>query len=145
MILYCDTSALIKRYVSEDGSEDVNELWDNASVISTSVVAFAEMTAVLNRKLRESILSFEECKETIKEFKSDYRHLLLVPINEDLNSTIENLLKRHLLRGFDAIHLASAKVFTHPGDAEPVFACFDSALNRAARKEGLHVAFRDII
>lgn len=141
MILYCDTSALIKRYVVEEKAEIVNELWDNASVIATSVVAFAEMMAVFNRKFREGVLSTAEYKETVKEFKSDYRYLLLVPINEDLNITIENLLKRHSLRGFDAIHLASAKIFLKPGATGLVFACFDYSLNQAAHKEGLQVAF----
>ena len=65
--------------------------------------------AVFSRKFKEGLLSDKEYIETIKEFKSDYRHLLLVPVNEDLNITIENLLKKHSLRGFDAIHLASSK------------------------------------
>ena len=142
MILYCDTSALIKRYVAEEKAEAVNEFWDNASVITTSVVAFAETMAVFSRKFREGVLSSEEYKETVKEFKSDYKHLLLVPLNEDLNISIENLLKRHSLRGFDAIHLASAIIFKQPADAELIFACFDHALNHAAKKEGLHVAFK---
>lgn len=143
MILYCDTSALIKRYVAEEKAEGVNKFWDNASVITTSVVAFAEMMAVFNRKLREGVLLVEEYKETVKEFKSDYRHLLLVPVNEDLNISIENLLKKHSLRGFDAIHLASAMIFMQSNDTDLVFACFDHALNQAAHKEGLHVAFKD--
>lgn len=143
MILYCDTSALIKRYVAEEKAEGVNELWDNASVITTSVVAFAEMMAVFNRKLREGVLLVEEYKETVKEFKSDYRHLLLVPVNEDLNISIEGLLKKHSLRGFDAVHLASAMIFMQSNDTDLVFACFDHALNQAAHKEGLFVAFKD--
>lgn len=143
MILYCDTSALIKRYVAEEKAEGVNKFWDNASVITTSVVAFAEMVAVFNRELREGVLLVEEYKETVKEFKSDYRHLLLVPVNEDLNISIEGLLKKHSLRGFDAIHLASAMIFMQSNDTDLVFACFDHALNQAAHKEGLHVAFKD--
>lgn len=143
MILYCDTSALIKRYVAEEKAEGVNKFWDNASVITTSVVAFAEMMAVFNRKLREGVLLVEEYKETVKEFKSDYRHLLLVPVNEDLNISIEGLLKKHSLRGFDAIHLASAMIFKQSNDTDLVFACFDHALNQAAHKEGLHVVFKD--
>lgn len=143
MILYCDTSALIKRYIAEEKTDGVDELWDSASVIATSVVAFAEGMAVFSRKFNEGLLSDKEYIETIKEFKSDYRHLLLVPVNEDLNITIENLLKKHSLRGFDAIHLASAKIFTHSEDTELIFACFDRALNQAAQREGLHVAFKE--
>ncbi|MEW6418064.1 MAG: type II toxin-antitoxin system VapC family toxin [Nitrospirota bacterium] len=144
MILYCDTSALIKRYVEEDGTENVNEFWDSASAVATSVVAFAEAMSVFNRKLREGVLSDKEYRETAKEFKADYKNLLLVPVNDDLNVAIENLLKRHPLRGFDAIHLASAMVFIHKDDVELFFACFDHNLNQAARKEELNVIIKTI-
>ena len=139
MILYCDTSALVKRYVEEEGAAQVNEFWDNASAVSTSVVAFAETMAVFKRKQRERVLSSSEYEEIVREFKEDYRHLLLVPVSEALNIAIEDLLKRHSMRGFDAIHLASAKVFNGVDDEDLLFACFDQALNNAATKEGLKV------
>jgi predicted nucleic acid-binding protein len=140
MILYCDTSALIKRYVEEEGSEGISKLWERASAVATSVVAFAETVATFNRKFREGVLSTREYKITVEEFKEDYGQLVLVPLNRDLDKSIENILKRHPLRGFDAIHLASALVFLHSEAPPLMFACFDSALNQAARKEGLNVA-----
>jgi len=139
VILYCDTSALIKRYVAEEGAAEVNNFWERASAVSTSVVAFAETMAVFGRKHKEKVLSTIEYKEIIGQFKEDYRHLLLVPVSEALNIAIEDLLKRHSLRGFDAIHLASAKVFDGPDNEDLLFACFDQALNNAAAKEGLKV------
>jgi predicted nucleic acid-binding protein len=140
MILYCDTSALIKRYVEEEGSEDFSKLWERASAVATSVVAFAETMATFNRKFRERVLSAKEYKITTEEFKEDYGQLVLVPLNRDLDKSIENILKRHPLRGFDAIHLASALVFLLSETPPLMFACFDGALNQAARKEGLNVA-----
>ncbi|MCP5007884.1 MAG: type II toxin-antitoxin system VapC family toxin [Planctomycetes bacterium] len=41
MILYCDTFALIKRYVEEDGTVYVGVLWKDCWCVATSVVAFA--------------------------------------------------------------------------------------------------------
>lgn len=52
---------------------------------------------------------------------------------------MENLFNRHPLRGFDAIHLASALVFTNSKEIDLFFACFDQTLNEAAMKEGLKV------
>ena len=52
---------------------------------------------------------------------------------------MESLFDRHPLRGFDAIHLASALVFTNSKEIDLVFVCFDHALNEAAMKEGLKV------
>ena len=53
MILYCDTSALIKRYVEENGTEYVDALWDDCWGVATSVEAFAEAMSAFGRKLRE--------------------------------------------------------------------------------------------
>ena len=136
MMLYLDTSALIKRYVDEDGSGRVNELWDGATGIATSVVAFAEMIAALNRKLREGVLAAREYSRTASSFKSDYRSIILVPVSAGLNERIETLVRKHALRGFDAIHLASALVIRNNGKMETNFACYDRVLNEAAWKEG---------
>lgn len=42
MILYLDTSSLVKLYVVEPGSEDVQRLVERAELVSTSIVACAE-------------------------------------------------------------------------------------------------------
>lgn len=137
MILYCDTSALVKRYVDESGSERVNELWDSASAVATSAVAFAEAISAFSRKCREGVLSDKEYKKILGKFKKDYEQLILVPLNKELNMSIEAVLQRYPLRGFDAIHLASALVFLHSDMPKLIFACFDSSLNRSAINEGL--------
>lgn len=136
MMLYVDTSALIKRYVDEDGSVRVHELWDQATGIATSVVAFAEMMATLNRKLREGVLSTREFSRTAASFKSDYRRFILIPVTDVLNGRIEVLARKYSLRGFDAIHLASALVIRNKGTIETGFACYDRTLNEAAVHEG---------
>ena len=142
MILYCDTSALIKRYVEEKGTGHVDVLWEDCWGVATSVVAFAEAMSVFGRKLREGLLSRKEHTKTVKKFKDDYEHLILVPVDNNLNSVMENLFNRHPLRGFDAIHLASALVFANLKETDLFFACFDHTLNEAAIKEGLKVIKR---
>jgi predicted nucleic acid-binding protein len=62
MILYLDTSALVKLYVEEPGSRTVRALLERAQVVSTSRVAYVEMRAGLARKLRQGELSEEEYK-----------------------------------------------------------------------------------
>jgi predicted nucleic acid-binding protein len=140
MILYCDTSALIKRYVEEAGSGRVNELWDAAEGIATSVVAFAETVAALNRKRRDGVLTAREFARTMAAWKRDYDNIILVPVDGSLNERIEHLARTHPLRGFDAIHLASALVIRSGGKIATRFACFDRTLNNAATSEGLDVA-----
>lgn len=141
MILYCDTSALIKRYVEEEGTGDVDAVWDKAVEVATSVAAFAESMAAFYRKLKEGVFSTVEYSQTIAEFKNEYLRLLLIPITSELNLIIEKLIKKYSLRGFDAIHLASAIVIHKGKHLTTKFACFDKNLNRAAKLEGLDVPF----
>ena len=142
MILYCDTSALIRRYVEEDGTKAVDKLWDESSGIATSIVAFAETMAVLGRRRREGVLSAKEHRETVEAFKRDFISFILVPVTQSLNQSIEDILSRHSLRGFDAIHLASAVIFTGLKNNRVRFACFDRNLNNAAIEEGLTVVVK---
>lgn len=141
MILYYDTSALIKRYVEEDGSKEVDHLWEGGTAIITSTVAFAEIMAAFSRKYREGILSRADYLKTISEFKNEYSKLILVSMNPDLNQVIEKLLFKHPLRGFDAIHLASALLIQKEGPLTVRFVCFDRQLNKAAVEEGLIMPF----
>ena len=53
MILYLDTSSLVKLYVEEPGSPGVRAIVDEAEVVATSVVACAEAAAAFARRKRE--------------------------------------------------------------------------------------------
>ena len=141
MILYCDTSALVKRYVEENWSNEVDTLWEDAIEIASSSVAFAETLSIFNRKLREGIITEKEYIQTITEFKTEYTQFIIVPISSELNKIIEKLCLKYSLRGFDAIHLASALLIQKNSNLTTIFACFDNILNKAAEHEGLDVSF----
>ena len=53
MILYLDTSALIKKYFKEVGSKDVISRWKAATAVVTSTVAYAEVMASIYLKKRK--------------------------------------------------------------------------------------------
>ena len=143
MILYLDTSALIKRYVQEEGTDTVDSLWSQSLETATSVVAFAETASAFSRKLREGMLTEKEYTWTLRTFKADFESFILISITPSLNATIERLVRQYPLRGFDAIHLSSALMFRDSGNVPVQFACFDRPLNEAAFKEGLAIAVRE--
>ena len=51
MILYLDASALVKRYVAEPGSTEVNDAIATAEVIGTAIISRAEVAAALTNRL----------------------------------------------------------------------------------------------
>jgi len=140
VILYFDTSALVKRYIEEDGTAGVDTLWERATEVATSSVAFAEGVAAFSRRRREGILTRAGYRRAVLVFHEEHRSFFLVRITPHLNTVVQRVVEKYPLRGFDAIHLASALIMAG-AEGELVFACFDKGLNTAAKREGLKVPF----
>jgi predicted nucleic acid-binding protein len=139
MIAYIDTSALTKKYVKEQGSDEVIRHWNNVETIVVSAVAYAEFFSAINRKQREGVLAEDEYKLAIHEFKNDWDTFEKVEVNNLLHDRVEELTAAYIVRGFDAIHLASALCFKHWQGENLSFICADRRLNDAAQQEGLNV------
>ncbi|MBW2610401.1 MAG: type II toxin-antitoxin system VapC family toxin [Deltaproteobacteria bacterium] len=137
MILYLDTSALVKRYFKEPYSEDIILRWKNASEIFTSSVTYAESLAAFYRKKREEVLGYKVIKEVTNAFRTDWQSFIRVEVTDDLNEYIDKAIESHPLRGFDAIHLASCLLVNESLSENLLFACFDRRLAHAAQVEGL--------
>ena len=132
---YFDTSALIKRFVEEPGSEHVESLIDAEPTVATSMVAYAEVQAGLARKLRERTLSSAGHRRTVRAFDVDWRAFLRVGVTDALLALIRDLVRRHPLRAFDAIHLASAvHLQTELGEGVRFIAADPRLLTAAARE-----------
>ena len=139
MILYLDTSALVKRYFREPYSDDVLSRWKSATQIVTSSVAYAETIASMYRKKRESDLADTLIRKITETFHQDWESFIRVEVNDKLNGYIDRVVEKYPLRGFDTIHLASAIVIHERLPEDFVFACFDDMLARAAQSEGLEI------
>ncbi len=137
MILYLDTSAILKRYFQESFSGEVESKWNQAEAVVSSAVAYAEAMATMYRKKKEAGLDDKTMQKTGNAFKTDWNSFIRVEVSNELNPYIDKLFQKHILRGFDAIHLASAIMIHERFPKEFFFACFDQRLNQAARLEGL--------
>jgi uncharacterized protein len=135
--LYLDTSALVKRYVSEPGSFDVSALTAAAEAIATSLVARAEMAAALARAVRVAALDHEGARSAQRRFSQEWPDLVRIPITEALVSRAEMLAWDHGLRGDDAVHLAAALTWRDAVGRDVVLATFDRQLWEAAPAAGL--------
>lgn len=132
-MLYLDTSALAKRYITEPESPTLEAtVREEEGRLFTSAVTYAEMLATLARCLREQRLSQRLYRRQQKTFLADWNVLHIVQVTPDVLAPAVGLIERHGLRGFDAIHLCSALWV-----GTPRFACFDERLRRAAASEGL--------
>ena len=137
MIVYIDTSDLVKLYVDESGSDAIKEIVRKATVISTSKVAYAEARAAFARKQRDGGFSFKVLRKIVEDFNREWESYFLIEVTDGLIRSAGDIAEKHLLRGFDSIHLASAINLKNKIGSEVYFSSTDEKLNQAAGKEGI--------
>jgi predicted nucleic acid-binding protein len=135
LIVYLDTSSLVKIYVEEEGSRPVRDLVERAEIVATSVVTYAEARAALARQRREGGLTAAGFGQAKSDFEQDWPRYLTIEVSEVVYRNAGNLSEKHHLRGFDSLHLASYLSLYGDGARQIRFSSSDETLNRAARKE----------
>jgi len=137
LIIYLDTSSLVKLYVEEAYSESVREWTAEAEVIATCRVAHPEALSALTRHYNSGDIAKREYEKLVHAFVGEWGSFAAVDFDE-----IEagRLVRKYGLRGFDGVHLASAKLLASiDANVQVVFSSFDERLNSAARSEGFVV------
>jgi predicted nucleic acid-binding protein len=137
MILYLDTSSLVKLYVEENESSEVDDLVKSSEFTATSLVAYPEARAAFARRFREKAFTSNEYNRIKKSFDTDWSRYLILNVTENMIRLAGNLAEKHALRGFDSIHLASALTLRQELSSPIVFSCFDDNLQKASEQEDL--------
>ena len=122
--------------IVEDGSGLVAELWGTRHQAASSILAYPEGRAALAAARRAGRLSPKGHSRAREEFESVQSELLLVGIDAPLARQAGQLAAELALRGYDAVHLASAFAV---GSAT-VLVSWDDDLRRAATRSGYAVA-----
>jgi len=132
--LYLDTSSLVKLYVEEIASDDVRNLVARATVVATSIVAYAETRAALAGLRRSGDLSPAKFAAAKRSFDAQWPAFLTLDVTASVSQEAGNFAEHYALRGFDALHLASfAEISRRAGSTETHFSSFDDRLNKASR------------
>ncbi|MGH7268148.1 MAG: type II toxin-antitoxin system VapC family toxin [Candidatus Rokuibacteriota bacterium] len=134
---YLDTSALIKRFVLERGSQMVAAMVEREGPIATATIAYAEVHAGLARKRREHDLSSVDYDTKREQFEGDWGTYVRLDLGQEILQMTRDLVARHPLRAADAIHLASALTLRTALGQTVRFVAADDRLLRAAEAERL--------
>ena len=137
MILYLDTSALVKLLRVEPGTEAIWGAAEEAKALASSTLARVEVHSAFARLLREGPSS-EAVRTSLAEFEELWRGMAQIQMDRAVDAACGLCLK-HPLRTLDAIHLASALLLREEGGLEIVFACADGRLRDAAAAEGFRL------
>jgi predicted nucleic acid-binding protein len=117
----------------EPGSELAVELWDRADLLVSSRLAYPEARAALAAADRAGRIDEPVHVDAVAALEDLEAQLRIIAIDEPLARQAGELAALHGLRGYDAVHLASALLLE--GD-DVVLATWDNALNAAARATG---------
>lgn len=139
MAIYCDTSALAKRYLNEVGSAHVNELLEEGQYIVTSAMTQLELISAVEIARRIRRISSPDYRTAFGNMEKDVRKgtLSLIDISPEMLKRAAPLIRIHRLRAPDAVQLATAIEMQRHLSLDITFLCADHALLVAARAEGL--------
>jgi len=138
VILYVDTSAVVKALLFEFGSTDVERWYARADEVASSVITYAEACAALSHSARMHGDDTAALAASVAALEAQWDEFFVLPVPE---REAGQTALRHGLRGMDAVQLATAlelRVLTNayaPG-VEVVVASYDRRLLEAAEREG---------
>jgi len=137
MIVYLDASALVKRYIEEPGTPEVEEAIAEAEIVGTSIISRAEVSAALAKAVRAKTLTEKQAESALQVFRNEWSNLVRIRATEYLLARADALAFQIGLRGYDAVHLASALLWNEGMDEDVTMATFDLKLWEAAVKLAL--------
>jgi predicted nucleic acid-binding protein len=144
---FLDTSALVKRYVPEIGSDWILSITDPAANndLAISQITWVEVHSAFARRLREGSFSAERfdliVQKVREDFENEYR---VIDVDQTLIETATELVIQHPLRAYDSVQLASALRFqsttllSQP-DTRLFFVSADNRLLDIAQSAGLAI------
>ena len=144
MILYLDASALVKYYVAELGSQEVAQWILESPQTATSLICRAEVAAAITRTVKLGIFGREEAFNVLKTFRQDWLDFVRLPITGASVARADELAWGLGLRGYDAVHLASALTWQEQIREPVALATFDTELWQAGRQVELNVLPADL-
>jgi len=138
MILYLDTSALVKLFVQEQHSDQVQAAAATARMVATHVIAYPEARAGFAKAHRMGRIDQQALSQLEASLDEVWPSFDIVGVDEALARRAGLLAAQYGLRGYDAVHLAAAETLhLSAGPGRLRFACFDKALSIAAETIGL--------
>lgn len=145
-LYFLDSSAVVKRYVSEPGHAWIVSLCDPAQNhdIQITQIASVEVIAALCRKAREAAITLVERDALIADLRNDMVTTYgMRTVTTQIYTQAGDLCRTYRLRAYDAIQLAAVLALRDDalatGVPAPIFVCADTDLIGYAASEGLPV------
>ena len=138
MWAYCDSSVLVKRYVREPGRRGLLSLMRERACVCSALTP-VEIRSAFRRRVHDGSLDESRLPALLQRLAADRSHWTLVTVGAEVLSAAEALAAAHPLRTLDAIHVASAQLFSARMPAPALFVSADRRQADVAGMVGLAV------
>ena len=139
LIIYLDTSACLKRYLNEAGADETRQFLESADEIATIMITRVETASAMSRLAFSRSITDEEGERVWEEFSEDWTTITRLQVTPQVIEKAASLARQYRLRGYDAVHLASAILWQENLNAPVTLATFDRDLWTAGRKASMDV------
>ncbi len=138
-MIYFDSSALVKRYIEEKGSDKINGLLRESSISAVSRLAYPEILAAMTRRHKAKGIETGAFERVKKAFKDDWSFLTVIELHHQVFQFIDEMIARYALKGADSVQLSSALWLKKSTKGDVIFVASDPELIQAAKAEKLKV------
>jgi hypothetical protein len=138
-VIYFDSSALVKRYVEETGSDRVTSILANAGIIATSKLTYPEILSAFARRHKVGEIPTKWYTRVIERFETEWEYFLIIEFQNELLPFIRKTIKEHQLKAADSVHLSSALWLRNAVKEDVIFVASDVNLLNAAQSERLQI------
>ena len=137
---FLDTSALVKLYHQESGTDVLDSLLHDDDILVISAVARVEFLSALYRKLRKGEIDSKILEYEVELFRHDLEKFIVIPLDNEIVDEAERMMVRYGVEGLrtlDAVQLASVAIYK---DRDTIkFVAADKKFEMIAAKAGFDV------
>lgn len=108
----------------------------SSDIVGIAQIGCVEVVAAFSKAVRRKVLSEIKARKCKSGFVRDRGALVIIVANEDVFAHAEDLAWKCQLRGYDAVHLATALYWRRLCEAPVAFATYDRDLWLRAREFG---------
>ena len=132
MILFCDTSALLKLFVDEIGSDSMAKARSDSEAIAVCRITWAESMAAFAQRSRVKGANQAGLAQAKSRFENTWSNFVISEVTQPLVEKAGMYAEAFALRGYDSVQLAAAHNLHEQFVLPLTFACFDRRLSQAA-------------
>jgi predicted nucleic acid-binding protein len=133
VLLFCDTSALIKLLIDEPDSAQIHQASERAGLIAACRITWAEAMAAMARRQRDDPTSADDIETARQRLSMLWSSFTIVEVSQKLVEAAGRFADGFALKGYDSVQLAAAHELHLNTEQKVLFACYDRRLNQAAQ------------